>query len=89
MLNIRRHFDVASLTVVFITLVLFVAALFVGGFTHDLMLEAAVFLVSAKLILMTYRSSVSAKSMHAKLDDIYRALQDPQGSRGELETDKT
>jgi hypothetical protein len=42
-----------------LTLALFVAALFAKGFTHDLLLEAGVFLVSVKLILVAYKNSVS------------------------------
>jgi len=41
-----------------ITLLLFIAALFVKGFTHDLLLEAGVFLVSVKVIMMAYKISV-------------------------------
>ena len=86
MFNIQKHFDLGSLTVILITLVLFVLALFEKGLTHDVLLEAGVFLVSAKLILMVYRNSVSANLIHAKLDDFYRALHDhssaaPQGQR--------
>ena len=36
------------------------AWLFLKGFTHDLLLEAGVFLVSVKLILMSYRSSLAS-----------------------------
>ena len=84
MFNIQKHFDLGSLTVILITLVLFVLAIFEKGLTHDVLLEAGVFLVSAKLILMVYRNSVSANSIHAKLDDIYRALQDPSSAAPRL-----
>jgi hypothetical protein len=53
-----------------ITFVLFALALVTEGFTHDLLLEAAVFLVSVKLMLMTHRNSVEARAMNAKLDRI-------------------
>jgi hypothetical protein len=46
-----RYIDRGSLAVMAITLVLFIAALFTKGLTHDLFLEAGVFLVSVKLIL--------------------------------------
>lgn len=54
-----RHFDTGSFVVMGLTLALFVAALFAKGFTHDLLLEAGVFLVSVKLILVAYKNSVS------------------------------
>ena len=56
----RKHFDLGSLIVIVITFILFAVALFTKGFTHDLLLESGVFLVSVKLILMAYKSSVDA-----------------------------
>jgi hypothetical protein len=74
-MNIRKHFDAWSVIVIAITLTLFVAALFFTGFTHDLLLEAGVFLVSLKLILMAYKNSVSSDSVQKKLDEIHSAVQ--------------
>ena len=59
----RKYFDMGSVIVIIITFVLFVLALFTRGFTHDLLLEAAVFLVSVKLILIGYNNSVYVKSI--------------------------
>jgi len=53
-----------------LTLALFIAALFATGFTHDLLLEAGVFLVSVKLVLMAYKNSVSNRRMLALLQEI-------------------
>ena len=53
-----------------LTLVLFIAALFAKGFTHDLVLEAGVFLVSVKLVLMAYKNSVSNQRILALLQEI-------------------
>ena len=71
----REHLDIWSLTVITITLVLFVAALFTTGFTHDLLLEAGVFLVSIKLIQMAYKNSVSSNVIIKELRDIKDLLQ--------------
>ena len=49
---------------------LFVAALFAKGFTHDLLLEAAIFLVSVKLIMLSYRNSKGVEDIQHKLDKI-------------------
>ena len=57
-----------------ITLVLFILALFVKGFTHDLFLEAGVFLVSAKIIIMAYKSNVATNRVEKKLDEVLAAL---------------
>ena len=66
--------DRGSMIVASITLLLFLAALFTKGFTHDLFLEAGIFLVSVKIILMAYRNSVSVKEMKEKLDTILVAV---------------
>lgn len=69
-----KHFDIGSLLVILITFVLFTIALFFTGFTHDLLLEAGVFLVSVKLIIMGYKSSVSSICIHQELEEIKSLL---------------
>ena len=63
MLSIGKNLGPGSLAVIIVTLILFVTALFVKGFTHDLLLEAAIFLVSVKLILLAYQSNQSVASI--------------------------
>ncbi len=75
MTDIRKHFDPGSLLVVVLTLILFVAALFLKGLTHDLLLEAGVFLVSVKLIIMSYKHSIAADKLSGQLGDIRSLLQ--------------
>jgi len=65
-----KHFDTASIIVIVITFVLFTMALFFTGLTHDLLLEAGVFLVSVKLIIMAYKASVSSKNIQRELEEI-------------------
>ncbi len=64
------RFGVSSIIVVAITFTLFVTALFFTGFTHDLLLEAGVFLVSVKLIIMAYKSQVESEYIHRELKEI-------------------
>ena len=66
----RKYFDPASIAVILITLVLFIAALFYKGITHDLLLEAGVFLVSVKLILLSFRNSVFISDLKKELREI-------------------
>ncbi len=68
MLNLWKTLGLGSLAVITITLILFVTALFVKGFTHDLLLEAAIFLVSVKLIILTYKNNQGVESIERKLD---------------------
>ena len=70
----RLPFDPASLAIILVTLLLFVLALFEKGFTHDLLLEAGVLMVSVKLIIMAYKNSLTAATIDAKLDLIAAAL---------------
>jgi len=56
--------------VALITLGLFVGALFTNGLTHDLFLEAGVFLVSVKIIIMAHKNSVAIGLLSDKLDTI-------------------
>jgi hypothetical protein len=74
----RKHFDVGSTIVIIVTFLLFILALFAKGFTQDLLLEAGVFLVSVKLILMAYNNSVYLKSIENELKDIKGLLETKQ-----------
>lgn len=71
----RKHFDGPSVAVIAATAALFIAALFTTGFTHDLLLEAGVFLVSVKLILMSYRNNVAAIELRKELAGIRSAIE--------------
>jgi hypothetical protein len=74
MTEIQRHLDIGSRLVIVVTFVLFVAALFIKGLGHDLLLEGGVFLVSVKLILMAYKSSVTARQVNDRLDGLQAIL---------------
>jgi len=69
-LDFRHPLGVTSIVVIILTFVLFATALFVKGFTQDLLIEAGVFLVSVKLILMSYKNAVTIESVERKLDQI-------------------
>ncbi len=69
-----KHFDPGSVLIIIITFILFSAALFSTGFTHDILLEAAVFLISIKLIVMAYKASVSSKKIETELQEIKKIL---------------
>ena len=71
-----KHFDIGSMIVIIVTFILFITALFTKGLTHDLLLEAGVFLVSAKLILMAYKNSVNVKSFQKELREIKELLKE-------------
>lgn len=76
MLELRKHFGWGSLIIIVITGVLFIAAVISKGFTHDILLETAVFLVSVKLIMMSYKNIDETNALHKKLDKIDQKLAD-------------
>jgi hypothetical protein len=76
--SLRKHFDTWSIVVIILTFVLFVAALFIKGLTHDLLLEAGVLLVSVKLILMSHKNSVLARQTEERLEAIAELLRSRQ-----------
>ena len=74
--TMTRYVDSGSFVTAVITLVLFLAALFSKGLTHDLFLEAGVFLVSVKIIIMGYTNSQAIKNVESKVDQVLLTLQE-------------
>jgi hypothetical protein len=69
---IPKYLDSLSLLVIAATFSLFILALFLKGFGQSLLLEAGVFLVSAKLIVMARKLELSETRLLGKV----QALQD-------------
>ena len=69
-----NHFDIGTLFIIIITFILFTVALFTKGFTHDLLLEAGVLLVSIKLIIMAYKNSKTSDEINKELHIIKQML---------------
>jgi hypothetical protein len=81
----NKPIDLGFLLVMAITLGLFIAALFIKGLSHNLFLEAGVFLVSVKIIIMAYRHSVSFGHLDRKLDAILARLSKAGRENGKIE----
>ena len=71
-----KHYDPWAIVVIALTLILFIAALFLKGFSHDMLLETGVFLISLKLIMMSYKNSVLARNTEDRLEQIHSLLRD-------------
>ncbi len=82
MVRSKKLLDLGSAVTVAVTLLLFVLALFLKGLTHDLLLEAGVFLVSVKLILMGSKSAIAAETVERELAEIKALLEVTQGAPG-------
>lgn len=77
----HRYLDPASTLILVLTLVLFIIALVVKGLKHDLLLEAGVFLVSAKLVVMAYKLALANSVLQERLDVIQESLRRIEDSR--------
>lgn len=66
--------DAGSAAVAAVTLALFAAALFEKGFTHDMLLEAGVFLVSVKLMMLAHKHDRASERVERRLEEISAAL---------------
>lgn len=70
----KKYIDFGSVIVMIITFILFFIALFIKGFTHDLLLEAGIFLVSLKLIMMSYKIGTYVKVIDNDLQKIKKLI---------------
>ena len=73
-LKTKKYIDFGSFIIIVITFILFILALSTKGFTHDLLLETGVFLVSVKLILMAYKNRINSKKVLSDLQEIKEKL---------------
>lgn len=77
-----RNFDTGTILTIAFTLLLFALALFAKGFTHDMLLEAGVFLVSVKLITMSYKNSLATSETRHQLNAIEQAINRLENTKG-------
>src|SRR5690349_14978303 len=82
--SMNKHHDPWATLVVVLTLVLFIMALFIKGLKHDMLLEAAVFLVSLKLILLGIKNRVIAGKTEKQLEQIHALLLEMRGPSQQL-----
>jgi len=76
----RKLLDIGSWITIAVTLVLFAVALLVEGVPHDLLLEAGVFLVSAKLVIMSYKNALASDELKMELQRLREALEDRESN---------
>ena len=76
----KKIFDLGNTLVIALTFILFAIALFATGFTKELLLEAAVLLVSVKIIMMSRANRNSNKEIIMKLNEINEKLQEGKGN---------
>jgi hypothetical protein len=81
-MQMSKSSDPWAILIIVLTCGLFSLALFLKGFTHDLLLEAGIFLVSVKLILMAKKNTETEKRLEQHLTHIKELLtrKDPGSS---------
>ena len=72
----RKLLDVGSWLTIATTFILFAIALLVKGVPHDLMLEAGVFLVSVKLVIMSYKNAMASDDLKGEMQRLRQAFED-------------
>jgi hypothetical protein len=73
-MDANNYLDKSTMVVMVMTLVLFVGAIFLKGITHDLLLESGVFLVSVKLMIMSYKNGKSNEELKGEMKEIKELL---------------
>ena len=73
-MKVFKSGDPWASVVIVLTVGLFGLSLAVTGFTHELLLDAGVFLVSVKLILMAVKNAAAEKRLELHLNQIKELL---------------
>jgi len=76
----NKFLDTGTIIVIIVTILLFTAALFIKGFTRDLLLEAGVLLVSIKLIMMAFKNNQNYNVIKQELDELKKMLNKNQNT---------
>ena len=82
--HMKKYLSAADLLVIVFTFLLFAIALFAKGLTHDLLLEAAVLLVSVKIIMMNHKNIISNHVIMKELDEIKQTLNEIKNNKRDI-----
>ena len=63
-----------SMVVIVITFTLFVVSLFQKGLTHEILVDTGIFLVSVKLIVMSFKNNLYMKDLNQQLEEIRKLI---------------
>ena len=78
-MKLSDQVDRPSLVIIAATFVMFAVALFVKGFTKEILLEVGVLLVSIKLIMMAHKNGVVAGETKTMIESLHSAVLELQG----------
>ena len=74
LLKLRERLDMGSMAVIVITFTLFVVSLFQKGLTHEILVDTGIFLVSVKLIVMSFKNNLYMKDLNQQLEEIKKLI---------------
>ena len=63
-----------SMVIIFITFTLFVVSLFQKGLSHEILIDTGIFLVSVKLIVMSFKNNLYMKDLNQQLEEIKKLI---------------
>ena len=63
-----------SMAIIFITFTLFVVSLFQKGLTHEIFVDTGIFLVSVKLIVMSFKNNLYMQDLNQQLEEIKKLI---------------
>lgn len=70
----ESYMDLASLITLVLTGALFILAVFLKGFTHDLLLEVGVFLVSVKVVISSAQADLRSRRIERSLAQLHEMM---------------
>ena len=77
-MKLSDQVDRSSLVIIVATFVMFAVALFVKGFTKEILLEVGVLLVLIKLIMMAHKNGVVARETKTMIESLHSAVLEMQ-----------
>ena len=74
LLKLRERLDMGSMAIIVITFTLFAVSLFQKGLIHEILVDTGIFLVSVKLIVMSFRNNLYMKDLNQQLEEIKKLI---------------
>ena len=74
LLKLRERLDMGSMAIIVITFTLFTVSLFQKGLTHEILVDTGIFLVSVKLIVMSFKNNLYMKDLNQQLEEIKKLI---------------
>ena len=84
-----KKFGLGNVIVISLTVIVFAMALFLKGFTHDILLEIGVLLVSTKLIIMNNKISLANQTLLNKMNEVKKVVDELKSNKDDSPANET